>query len=358
MLLLRDGVLLHSWNVLPRMQQPKDTRTFTPLIIELTEPSRFHWGPKFICDGIREDTITGVVLHSDQLLVAAHREAALLYSIQFDLNPHGGERPTYQVLDVHNVYDHTSRAHRHPDLLKEDRFGRIYSTFFSNTVGIFEVNQASKSIETVDYRALGDSTSYHGVAPHPTQPRYVIFAGASEPKPGLYLADMDAEESSPVCLEVDTCNGWYAKDVHFVDEHSMVALFANGRPQLSPSAPTFYDSRVVFLELMDFPSTAQREGAFPSLRVVDSFELPQSQVDSCTVLGDSSILVTQQDCAHGGQILKFDFERDQTRLKLVHAFPTDGFPHGIVYKNGTVAYTTYSTSKVFVHRVEDFAAQK
>ena len=353
-----ESFILHSWNFYSRTQLFHDTRTSRPLTIELMTPSQFHWGPKFICDGDREDTITGVVLLTNQLLVTAHREAALLFNVQFDLNRDGGKGPTYQILDVQSVYDNATRAYHHPDLLKVDRFGRIYSTFFSNAVGVFHVNQASKSIETVDYLVLGNSTSYHGVAPHPTESRYVLLAGASEPKPGLYLADMEAEDSPPIFLGVGTCNGWYAKDVHFVDENSIVALFTSGRPQLSPNAATFYDSRVVFLELMDFPIGARKEGASPSLKVVDSFDVLNGQVDSCAVLGDSSILVTLHDCAEGGKILKFDFSRDRNRLELVRTFPTDGFPHGIAYTDGIVAYTTYSTSKVFVHRAEDFAARE
>ena len=298
------------------------------------------------------------MLLTNQLLVTAHREAALLYNVQFDLNGDGGKMPAYQILDVQSVYDNAARAHHYPDLLKVDRFGRIYSTFFSNTIGVFDVNQVTKSIETVDYLILGYSTSYHGVAPHPTESCYVLLAGASEPKPGLYLADIEAADSPPIFLAVDVCNGWYAKDAHFVNENSIVALFSSGRPQLSPNAATFYDSRVVFLELMDFPIGARKEGASPSLKVVDSFELPLSQVDSCAVLGDSSVLVTQHDCAEGGKILKFDFSRDRTRLELVHTFPTDGFPHGIAYTDGIVAYTTYSTSKVFFYRAEDFAARE
>lgn len=171
------------------------------------------------------------------------------------------------------------------------------------------------------------------------------------------MADMDAEDPTPTFLAVDTCDGWYTKDVHFLNDHSMVALFCNGRPQLSPNAATIYDSRIVFLELKKFPIIAQEERASPFLRVVDSFELPKSQVDSCVVLEDFSILVTQNDCADGGQILKFDLNREQNRLELVHTFRTDGFPHGIAYKDGLVAYTTYSTSKVYIHRAEDFGAR-
>lgn len=162
-------ILLFSGHLMqpprPRTLLSYDTRTPIALIIELKEPSRFQWGPKFICHGKREDTITGVVLLNGQLLVAAHRESALLYSIQFDLYPRSGKGPTYQVLDVLSIYDQTSGAYRHPDLLKGDRFGRMYSTFFSNTIGVFEVNQASKRIETLDYLTIGNETSSSNAAP-------------------------------------------------------------------------------------------------------------------------------------------------------------------------------------------------
>jgi hypothetical protein len=348
------------------------------LEIELIEPNRFQWGPKFIGDGERYDTITDVVLLNDHLLVTAHRQDALLYLIHFDLPPlndvvgGGDSKAGYQILDVHEVYENKTHKHHHPDLMKIDKNGVIYSTFFSNVIGAFMVNETSKALTNLDYvRIRRDLVSqrmgYHGMTPHPTHPRYIFLTSAGPIKPGIFLVDMEAPERSPMLLNVPTLKNWNVKDVHFIGTNMLVALFCNGAPQFSSNEKTFYDSRVAVFELLSFPPTVadaeegeqekKQSNAPPSLILIDSIELPHSQVDSCTTLRDSSILVTQQDRTQGGRLLKFDFDREMRKLKLVHIFPTDGFLHGIANRDGVLAYTAYSTSKVFIHREEDYAAR-
>ena len=194
---------------------------------------------------------------------------------------------------------------------------------------------------------------FHGVTPHPIHFNFIFLSSAGSFQPGIHVANMDTIEENPIHLETEYCERWHAKDVHFVNGNTMVALFVNGRPQLSFNNFTYYDSRIVIFELLHFPWNGESK---PRLRYIDGIDLLDCQIDSCTVLSDSSILVTQQQSKiNRATILQLRLDTHLKKLKLVSNYSVDPFPHSIAYRDGIVAYTSYKSSKLFIQHEQDFA---
>ena len=284
----------------------EDRLTKSPPMIYLGERGRFP-------------SITDIHFLSDTLLVAAHRSAAYVYLIEFNLS-----EKTHHIRS--RVRTECNGTIHFPDMFTvvEDV---LYIVCFSRYVVCVQIVDGH-TLRVQHAFPLPVNVTYHGAARHGS---FVYFT------PSTRKSSCDSE--TIVCMDTKTK---MLRTVTFPESCRIKSL------------AFFSDNRIVVVVTSRYKTFLSHPGALADgaiilcnerFEILDRHDFFTTHFDG-VITEDSTFYAT---CANleGGFIIKGYLVED--RLRSVEKIPVYDFPHGVAsWKKKLYAYTSYATDGIYI----------
>lgn len=297
-----------------------------------SSPARFGFPFRIIGYEGRYDTISDAEFIDDTHIICCDRQMARLYLLEFNVTNN-----SYTILDsVECIIDDQPQ---HFELLSY-RNGTVYSISYKNTLFSCKLKENTFSeFQTVIVRS---DENYHGVLAPPGTDTVLV---TNMLRPTITEYNTKTGKSNTIVCSA----GVRMKDVAILDAEHMIALSSDKGPISGQRLPNGsvspinspYNSHILVLKR----HTGQ---------LVSKYILEKTQIDGCTYDGDCCY-VTCTAADGSGYILCCTFTEDYefTDIKKI---PCAGFPHGVAVRGDMIAYTSYSESALYIHKLSDFLA--
>ena len=273
----------------------------------------------FLGDRKRRPTVTAVYFLSETLLVAAHRCAAYVYLIKFDI-----QRKSHTILS--KVRCQVNEYIHYPDTMTVHNNIVYVACYSQNIIRIQIVNQ--RELRILGTVAIPYNVSFHGIKAYNGR----IYATPSEDRTSPHSETI-------VCIDPKT------RAIHgipFSEPYRIkaIAFFSDNRVILSLSARL-----EVSMDVKGCIVDSAIALCDASLSILDMVSFPKTQFDSITT--DGNVFYVAGANLDGGQICKGQLV--ENRLSSIEMVPVHDFAHGIaVFQSKVYAYTSYSTSAIHI----------
>lgn len=296
-----------------------------------TSHERFKFPFRIIGHAGRYDTISDCEFLADDVLVTCDRQMARLYIVKFDL-----EAGTHTVSESKEIV--VNGQPQHFELLYFDPvLQTLYSVSYRNS--LFSARIHENRVVSYDTAVVTKNEAYHGVARSTVSTLYVtnmLNNTITEYNPKTY------EKRSITCE-----GGVRMKDVAVMNDDVLLAISSDDGPAIGIKYPG------VTLRSFHPPYDSH---AFVYKRdngeLVSRYVFPKTQIDA-VVYHEPFCFVTCADGVTGqGYLMRFTMDESYNFTNPTK-IPCAGFPHGIAVRNDVLAYTSYTDSALYVHRLTD-----
>ena len=275
-------------------------------------------------DETRYSSMTSVALITNKLLACASYCMSQLYLVEFDL-----PTQTSTILETLDTVAGPS------DLLvfreKNGNHELITSDFENSSISLYEIIGSKLCYrKTISNTACGPC---HGISYYPYDDDVIVFttSGTKNPLCGVYAINTN---NSQIFFGLIN-EGWLGKDVTFVNENIMVALFCNSAP--NPMIKRYYDSKIVVYQV-DLKGNR-------SLKLTE-LVIKRHHGDSCKYKGGKLYVTLQNADTQTGKVLVLDVDNITGMLTQVTELQNYSFPHGVDVYNNMIAVSEYGTSTI------------
>lgn len=264
----------------------------------------------------RYPSMTDVKFIDDEYIVAAHRYSCKVYVINIQT-----ERSSI-VSTLILTYD--GKPYRTESFVILNN--KIYMISFSNIMTIIDILPDYTLQQTQSIVLNDDNIPFHGIALY---------------KDNIYITPSRKTVGNDYILCYDTFNGSIrniaslgdnirVKHLSFVD-NDFIVVVANYKTVTSMAEEGHIFNGSIRLYSTDFA-------------LLDNIEIPLTHFDA--VISINKILYATGADLIGGYIYKGIIE--DNKIKSIHKYEVNDFPHGIDKRNNKIAYTSYSTSGIHI----------
>ena len=275
----------------------------------------------------RYDTLSDCDFLNDNIIVCGDRQMAKLYLIEFDY-----EKDTYNVLDSIDAVVNSKPIHSE---LIHILGNKVYS--ISYTSELFSCEIIENKFHSLNLININPGDAYHGLI--------------SDGNESLYLTNMIKNTILHYNLrngskKIIQCScGVRMKDAAIIDNKYMLVISSDKGPingtftkdgKVSPQG-NFYDSHILIMDRIN--GTCLRR-----------YTLEKTQIDGCFFYKNYAFVTcTRYD---GTGYLWRAFLTSDYNFIEIHEINCAGFPHGISIHNDILAYTSYSDSALYIHKLD------
>jgi hypothetical protein len=290
-------------------------------------PEKYGFPFRVIGDSGRYDTMSACDFFSDNLIVCADRQSAVLYLIKFDY-----EADTYEILDTAEGIVGSRHVNFELFCIQSNN---IYAV--SYTSELFSCEISGNKFHSMKLTPINSTDAYHGVT----------IAGTDS----LYLTNMF--KNTIVNYNIKTgfkrtipcINGVRMKDVAIIDTTYFLALSSDKGPITGVFDTTgklimrgnYYDSHALIVN-----RTTGNCLRFHTFN--------KQQIDGCSIYKNYAFITcTRSDGT--GYLWRAKITNDYNFIEICE-IPCAGFPHGISIRNDILAYTSYTDSALYIHKLD------
>lgn len=284
-----------------------------------TNESCLYYGNKS-----RYSSMTSVTLITPNLLACASYCMKRLYLVSFDLSTQ-----TYNILD--NIETVAGQS----DLMIYRNNELVTSNFENCSISFYEILENTKLFhkKTITNTFCGPC---HGVSFYPSDDNVIVFTttGTQNPVCGIYAIYCNSSNDTLPFFALSE-KGWLGKDVTFVSENIMVALFCNSAP--NAAIKRYYDTKIVVYHV-DLKGNRSRH--------LTELVIDRHHGDSCKYKNGKLYVTVQSADDSTGKVLIFEIDKIMGNLTKIDELHDYNFPHGVDANDICIAVTEYGTSAV------------
>lgn len=278
-------------------------------------------------DGKRFSSMTSVAFITDTLLACSSYCMEQMYLVKFDI-----------TTGLSHILDTVKTIAGPTDLMiyrkKDERYELITSDFENCSISFYEIIESNKLnyVKTIVNPACGHC---HGISFYPADENVIVFttSGTQNPLCGVYAIDTNSKSTLPFFGLMK--DGWLGKDVTFVNENIMVALFCNSAP--NQFIKRYYDAKIVVFQV-DLKGNRSLE--------LTELLIKRHHGDSCKYKNGKLYVTLQSADTQMGKVLVFDVDQKTGKLTQVVELQNYSFPHGVDVNKSLIAVSEYGTSAI------------
>jgi hypothetical protein len=274
----------------------------------------------------RLPTLTDVIFRNDSQLLVAHRSAGKYYLFEMNI-----QKGLASILD-------TIEVQQPPDLITICN-DTIYSVNFTNI--LTKITLEGNRFGAVEYIPIHESNIYHGITAYnkklyctQTKEQYVN----TFQRYGITIIDT---ESMNVSHRFPEHSRDRIKQVAFMEDTYILMLISKNYWKYANSTmehPILLTNSALLLLDIETWNT------------LDSVPIPYSHSDSI-VSQNNEFFLTYHSGFEGGHILRGKVENG--KFCSIQNTKTKDFPHGISIRNDLLLYTSYDTSSLYIHTINE-----
>ena len=273
----------------------------------------------------RYPSVTDVVFVTPDRIVAAHRYACKLYYIQL-------EEQNYRILDELTLY---VNGQMYQTEMMDIRGTTIYLISFSERLTIVDIVHDKLHVRQ-GISLNSTNTPYHGIQVHKNL-LYLTPSNNAVGDDSIIVWNTDTNAIVQRIQSPDVGSNVRIKDITFLSDERIV-LLGNYKTTTNMLMPGHTFTGFIGLYTRDF-------------KQLDIVTYTNIHFDSVT--SKDGIFYATGDDTKDGYI--YVGSTDNDKLTPIKKHKVQGFPHGIAIHGDKLAYTSYTTSGVYITDVVNFA---
>ncbi len=289
-------------------------------------------GEFYLKDQKRTATITDVKFISENTLVAAHRAAAKLYLIEYNNNK-------FTIIDTllldtakeswDPIKRYSNRRFFHPDLITLQG-NTIYISEYTNRCCIVDIVKNKLVYKKVVN--LGRKVSFHGCY---SDGNDIMFGCVKTGNITVY----NEKPKTIKTLRTETGIGKRIKTIGKEDNYIILGVDQQSGPSIKNPGAIIN----TWINLYD------NQNEKPIL--LDSLAIPITQIDGHKFYQGSHFFTMHDGTDKTGYICIIKINNQ--KLNLIKKIPCNHFPHGIDALNDKLIYSSYATSSIIMHDLQE-----
>jgi len=297
-------------------------------IIDETIPTFWKQGYFFFGDQKRIATVTDVKFISDSKLIVAHRAAAKLYLVEI-------------IDDIHSIKDTLllkyGNKHYHPDemAIKDNM---LIMTSYENISCVVNFDILNNKLSFVKIFQIHKYIQYHGCCISRINNNLIYYGGVRDKDYNTPMTVYDFDTNTSIDIKTNY-NGRIKTISLCNDGNILLGLDELGKKD--KNNVNLFNSLIVIYSLEK-----------NQLTLLDSIEIEKSQIDGSVIYNNYFFVTLHCGIDKCGYIYIGKIDKD--KLIFVKKVKCNNFPHGIDVHNNRLAYTSYTSSSVIIHTLDEF----
>ena len=277
----------------------------------------------------RYPSVTDVVFVSSDRIVVAHRYACKLYYIELVADSH-------RILDEIVIYN---GAKKQQTEMMDIRGSTLYLISYTDSLTLIDI--VGDSLKVRSQTVLNKTRSpYHGIQVHGNKV-YITPSNKAKGDDRIIVWNTETDRIDNRIQSPDLSANVRIKDITFLTEDRIVIL-GNYKTATPMTTPGHVFDGFIGLYTGDF-------------RELHTIQYAATQFDS-VVSKDGTFYATGSDLTSGYIYVGSLDPTDQTDRRIrINKYPVQDFPHGISICANKLAYTSYTTSAVYIVDVSIFS---